>query len=740
VVKFSTLKTKQKILVGICAPMVLLLVLGGVSGFSINSIVSSNKWVVHTFNVLGAADSIVASAVDMETGMRGYLLAGKEEFLDPYNNGQELTYARIAELQQTVSDNPPQVARLAEVEQTLREWQAQVTEPTIALRREIGDAKTMDDMADLVGEARGKVFFDKFREQIATFIGREQTLLDQRSEDFANAQERVKRLIANGGLSTGANIAEDLKIMEDSERWVIHTYKVIAQANDILAAAVDMETGMRGFLLAGREEFLDPYVGGRDRFGTLVDSLQETVSDNPAQVQLLNEIKENLGAWQTQVTEPTIQLRRDIGDAKTMNDMAALVGEARGKVFFDKFRGLMAEFSSIEAALMESRQAANASTVTTTFITIVATILIAIGIGVALAMFIGKGIAGPIIAMTETMRKLAAGDKSVEIPGAERVDEIGDMSKAVQVFKENAIKADELAAQQAEQEKRAEKEKREAMLQMADDLEQNVKGVVDSVSAAANEMGSTAQTMSAASEQTTNRAGAVASASEEATTNAETVAAASEELSQSIQEIGRQVSEASGVAEKATKQAEQTNVTVQELAQGAEKIGEVVSLINDIADQTNLLALNATIEASRAGEAGKGFAVVAAEVKSLAAQTANATEEIGQQINTMQATTSETVSAIEAVVGAMGEINGVTANIASSVEQQNSATQEIARSIQETASGTRDVTSNIGEVSTAAQQSSEAASTVVTVVDDLTQQSQTLNSELDSFLSKIRAA
>ena len=176
--KFAGLKTKPKILIGICSPLVLLMGLGAASVFSIDTIVTTNKQVDHTHVVLGEAAAIVSSAVDMETGMRGYLLAGQDGFLDPYRGGQEATYSGIAELQQTVDDNPAQVERLAEAERILREWQEKVTEPTIQLRRDIGDADTMNDMADLVGEARGKVFFDKFREQIATFAARETTLLN----------------------------------------------------------------------------------------------------------------------------------------------------------------------------------------------------------------------------------------------------------------------------------------------------------------------------------------------------------------------------------------------------------------------------------------------------------------------------------------------------------------------------------------------------------------------------------
>jgi len=540
---FSNLQTKPKILIGFCVPIAMLMILGGVSVFSVKSIVETNKWVDHTNKAIARSSSIVGSAVDMETGMRGYLLAGKETFLDPYKGGQEATYSAIADLQKTVSDNPRQVDRLAAAEKVLKEWQQNVTEPTIALRRKIGDAKTMDDMAKLVGEARGKQYFDKFRAQIGTFISREEKLLVKRRKDFGTAFEKLRG-------SSSVDVAL-LKEMSENEKWVTHIFRVIAQANNILAAAVDMETGMRGYLLAGKEEFLDPYKGGQDRFFKLIAALRKTVNDNPAQVTLLTETEQTIKGWVANVTQPTIALRRNIGDAKTMNDMAKLIGEARGKQYFDKFRQIMADFSAEEQGLMKGRQASSNSTVRFTYILVGLCLGLGllIGLGLGLAWLIGNGIATPIRRMTDVMGTLAGGNHQIEVSDRERKDEVGAMAEAVQVFKENMIENERLVFKQKEAEKRvageqakrdkediqraedekaaeaeAEAQRKNAMIEMADNFEKSVMGVVSSLSSAATEMQSSAETISATAEQTSAQAIDVSAAAEQATVNVQTVA------------------------------------------------------------------------------------------------------------------------------------------------------------------------------------------------------------------------
>jgi len=319
-----------------------------------------------------------------------------------------------------------------------------------------------------------------------------------------------------------------------------------------------------------------------------------------------------------------------------------------------------------------------------------------------------------------------------------RRDEFGVVGGALRLFEKRIREARRLAAEEERQTmiRAQQSEKLEAEVR---EFDNDIGGIIKTLSAASTELEATAQSLTSTAEETSAQAQAVASAAEQASSNVQTVATASDELGASIGEIGRQVGQSTQIAANAVSEAEATNGTVQGLAEAAQRIGEVVNLINDIAGQTNLLALNATIEAARAGEAGKGFAVVAQEVKNLANQTAKATEEISQQIGAVQEETSDAVGAIQRIQGIISEISDISTTIASAVEEQGAATQEISRNVQETAKGTQQVSSNIGAVSQAAQDTGGSSSQVLSSSKELAQQTEYLRSRIETFTQRVRA-
>jgi methyl-accepting chemotaxis protein len=367
----------------------------------------------------------------------------------------------------------------------------------------------------------------------------------------------------------------------------------------------------------------------------------------------------------------------------------------------------------------------------------------ALGLAAALCAMAGfmiiVSVSTPIQAMTAAMKRLADHDLTTVVLGVERKDEIGSMAGAVQVFKDNMIKGDELAAAQAAENEA--KQQRAARLEsLTKSFESKVGTLVQSLSAAATEMESTASSMTALAEQGNNKAMTVASAAEQTSANVQTVATATEELTASIQEISKQVANSARIASKAVDDARATDGVVQELAVGAQKIGEIIQLINDIAGQTNLLALNATIEAARAGDAGKGFAVVASEVKSLATQTAKATDEISAQITQIQGATDQAVVAIKGIGSTIQEMSEIAAAIASAVEEQGAATVEISRNVQQAAQGTEEVSRSIVDVKQASTDTGAASTQVLGAAGELSRNSNDLSKEVESFLSGVKAA
>ncbi|WP_119166223.1 methyl-accepting chemotaxis protein [Algihabitans albus] len=392
----------------------------------------------------------------------------------------------------------------------------------------------------------------------------------------------------------------------------------------------------------------------------------------------------------------------------------------------------VAQEAAIEAAVQQ--QAATSTKLS------IALSLAAAGLGALLAFLIARSIVRPLKSMTAAMHRLAGGDLETEIPARGRKDEIGAMAGALEVFKKNAAETERLNREAAERDARQAGEKRQMMNELADGFEASVRGIVGSLTTAATEMQSSAQTLSRTAEEGRGQASAVAAATQQASANVQTVAASAEQLSAAIREIAVTVDQSNRSAGRAAEQAQATTQAMQALTAKAQSIGDVVGLISDIAEQTNLLALNATIESARAGEAGKGFAVVASEVKNLAGETSKATEQVGGEVDAVRDATGQAETAIGEIVSVITEISELATSIAGAIEEQQSATQEIARNVQEASGGTAEVAEKIEQVDAAAGETGRAASDLLAAAQGLSQQAELLTRELDGFVEKVRAA
>lgn len=556
-------------------------------------------------------------------------------------------------------------------------------------------------------------------------------------------------------IAIGAIALSNISSMVQSNGWVDHTNKVLQKTDAVIAAAVDMETGMRGFIITGKQDFLKPYRDGQQAIYTTLKDLKAMVADNPTQVGRMNSVEKSIGDWQQNFADPQIKTRATLPDTTSVGELNKLLDATQGKTYFDSLRAVIKDAQADEAALLAKRSAANDASISNAISMIWISLAAAVAIALVVGLIIGSGIAKPLLAMTSAMKRLAKGETQLEIPGIGRKDEIGEMAEAVQVFKDNAIakikmERDAEANRSMSEAERMEREKQKAkeasdiqfavdalaqgLGQLADGnvahriaspfvdhldrLRNDFNNSVGKLHEALTSVGRNARGIDAGANEIRSAADDLSKRTEQQAASVEETAAALEQIATTVRDSAKRAEEVGGLVTKTRLSAEHSGqvvrdavIAMQQIEKSSSEISNIIGVIDEIAFQTNLLALNAGVEAARAGEAGKGFAVVAQEVRELAQRSATAAKEIktlivtsGEQVRSGVELVGNTGKALEGIVSEVQHINQHVNAIVESAREQSVGIQEINSAVNTMDQGTQQNAAMV-EQSTAASHS-----------------------------------